>query len=627
MFALTTNLVSIQLCHAYRQVEVVSTPILSCSRQIEVMFFLYPILSCIQIDKLMILIFFLAQDRDENGLLTNAEEIKSWKKRDSQACNFIYATVTEKLQDCLMICNTAAESWRRLSGAFLQRTTANKDQLWSQFYDYKFNEEKNVLANITAVESLAKQLKDLEENISDVQITRKVVNSLPSRFKHFRLYWDHLKEEEQTIDQLTIDLGAEERRLKAENLTENTNVNKNQDESLFAPHYSYYNPNRRGQRGAHRGGYRGSNQNNWKKRTQVYCDFHNSFSHSNAECRVNARNKRQKMDFHANLSSLETVDNSSTVDHSFPVIEEFSIFLAESSADWYADSGTTRHMSGDPTLFNNLKENLSEWYVRGVGNTRLPVKGVGDVLFKTNVNKNLCSGTLKEVLFVPNLSVNLVSVGSVTEREGVQVLFVNHEVIFTKNGLPIVKGNKNSNGLYRLDIAPIHQEEFNALSVQQTLLPLSLWHQRLGHISKNTIELMAKNNVVAGLNLEPNSIMTICEGCMHGKLHRTPFPKGRALNKNPGGNSIFLNFLVHIFLSLSFAKKIILSTELIHADLCGPMQVSSPNGTRYFMTCRDDATGYTEVFFLQSKDEAATKFKGSFLIYYIYIYTFFFTFS
>ena len=49
--------------------------------------------------------------------------------------------------------------------------------------------------------------------------------------------------------------------------------------------------------------------------------------------------------------------------------------------------------------------------------------------------------------------------------------------------------------------------------------------------------------------------------------------------------------------------------ELIHSDLCGPMQSRSLGGCRYFMLFVDDYTKFMTVYFLKSKDEAASQFQ------------------
>ena len=117
--------------------------------------------------------------------MTNSNVIKLWKQRDTLASNYIYATVTDKMREYLINCDTSAAMWSRLSTRFTLRSIANKGQLWSQFYEYKFNQSQEMLANITSVESLVRQLKDLEETITEVQTPKKIVSILPSQFQHF----------------------------------------------------------------------------------------------------------------------------------------------------------------------------------------------------------------------------------------------------------------------------------------------------------------------------------------------------------------------------------------------------------------------------------------------------------
>ena len=205
------------------------------------------------------------------------------------------------------------------------------------------------------------------------------------------------------------------------------------------------------------------------------------------------------------------------------------------------------------------------------------------MFFKTHTGDESFTGILKNVLYVPDLGINLVSIGAATEKENVQILFLEDEVLFSKNGRLSIKGKKAANGLYRLDISVIPELEFNALIASQKI-PLSTWHQRLGHVASKTVQTMASRNIVEGLNLDDTPTSILCSGCLYGKMHRRSFPKGKKRAKRVG--------------------------ELIHADLCGPMQIMSPGGMRYFMTCKDDASCYTELYFLHSKDEANSKFKG-----------------
>lgn len=47
--------------------------------------------------------------------------------------------------------------------------------------------------------------------------------------------------------------------------------------------------------------------------------------------------------------------------------------------------------------------------------------------------------------------------------------------------------------------------------------------------------------------------------------------------------------------------------NLIHVDLCGPMEVKSIGGSLYFLLLRDDYSSYRFAYFLKSKYETKTK--------------------
>jgi hypothetical protein len=66
----------------------------------------------------------------------------------------------------------------------------------------------------------------------------------------------------------------------------------------------------------------------------------------------------------------------------------------------------------------------------------------------------------------------------------------------------------------------------------------------------------------------------LCEGCLVGKQHRESFPKE----------------------SMSRAKQ---PLELIHSDICGPIEPASLGKNRYFLLFIDDYSRKTWVYFLK----------------------------
>lgn len=50
--------------------------------------------------------------------------------------------------------------------------------------------------------------------------------------------------------------------------------------------------------------------------------------------------------------------------------------------------------------------------------------------------------------------------------------------------------------------------------------------------------------------------------------------------------------------------------ELIHTDVCGPMENSSLNNSRYFLLLKDNYSNYRHVYFLKAKAEVVKCFKN-----------------
>jgi len=109
-----------------------------------------------------------------------------------------------------------------------------------------------------------------------------------------------------------------------------------------------------------------------------------------------------------------------------------------------------------------------------------------------------------------------------------------------------------------------------------------LWHLHFGHLNYQSLENLSKRNLVHGLPYihHPNQL---CEACIFGKNHRIPFVKESWRTKFP--------------------------LELVHIDVCGPMNISSIGGNKYFLTFIDDFSRKTWIYLLKRKDEVFHCFK------------------
>lgn len=128
------------------------------------------------------------------------------------------------------------------------------------------------------------------------------------------------------------------------------------------------------------------------------------------------------------------------------------------------------------------------------------------------------------------------------------------------------------NGVYKL----------HAMSSVQNSPVGDLWHYRFGHMNNDALRQAFQDRLVDGLP-DVGARQRQCISRLHGKHHHEAIPK----------------------VSTRRASKLL---ELVHSDLCGPMQTQSLGGALYFMLVIDSR--FTWVYFLQQKDEAFECFKN-----------------
>ena len=175
-----------------------------------------------------------------------------------------------------------------------------------------------------------------------------------------------------------------------------------------------------------------------------------------------------------------------------------------------------------------------------------------DLTVEAIVSEQKSLDTINNVLLVPNLKFNLLSVRKL-EMFGLKIVF--------RNG----KGNiQNKNKM----IAVAHREEklyktaFSAPNVECAAVITTireipeLWHQRFGHISRTGPE---KVKHLVEWNLDKSrSKSSICSVCVERKQTRLAHLQSRTRATRP--------------------------LQLVHSDLKGPIQNKAYNGKRYVLT-------------------------------------------
>ncbi|GKB22071.1 retrovirus-related pol polyprotein from transposon TNT 1-94 [Tanacetum coccineum] len=187
------------------------------------------------------------------------------------------------------------------------------------------------------------------------------------------------------------------------------------------------------------------------------------------------------------------------------------------------------------------------------------------------------------VYFVEGLGHNLFSVGQFCNSD-LEVAF-RRNTCFVRNleGVDLLTVNRTTN-LYTINLHDMASASPICLMVRATSTKSWLWHQRLSHLNFNTINNLARNDLVTGLLKFKYHKEHLCPSCEQGKRKKASHPPKPAPNSKQ-------------------------RLHLLHMDLCGPMRIASINGKRYVLVIVDDYSRYTWVVFLRSKDEAPEEIK------------------
>nr|GFA74269.1 putative ribonuclease H-like domain-containing protein [Tanacetum cinerariifolium] len=161
---------------------------------------------------------------------------------------------------------------------------------------------------------------------------------------------------------------------------------------------------------------------------------------------------------------------------------------------------------------------------------------------------------ITRVYFVEGWGHSLFLVGQFYDSD-LEVTF-RRDACFVKNleGVDLLKGVRSTN-LYTINLYEMASASPICLMARASSTKSWLWHQRLSHLNFDTINDLARNELVAGLPKFKYHKEHLCPPCEQGKSKRASHP----LKPIPNSRQ---------------------RLHLLHMDLCGPMRIACINGKR-----------------------------------------------
>ena len=247
------------------------------------------------------------------------------------------------------------------------------------------------------------------------------------------------------------------------------------------------------------------------------------------------------------------------------------------TSDWIIDTGATDHMTCDPSKFTNLSSSDSKPVIVNANGISSPVVGLGTVSISPSLS-------ISNVLFVPSLNCNLLSVSQITKSHNcVAIFFPTHFVLQNIHTKEKIGSGKKIGGLYYLEddsqdatkvLAHLMSDDLQKKNKEE----IWLWHRRLGHPSFGYLR-----KLFPSLFYNCNLTNFNCETCVMAKSHRATFPLNNTQVDTP--------------------------FSLVHTDVWGPAPLPTHKGMRWFVTFVDDYTRMTWLYLLKHKSDVCKVFQ------------------
>ena len=450
----------------------------------------------------------------------------------------------------------AYEMFQELKLVFQAHARVERYEVSDKFFSCKMEENSSVSEHILKMSGLHGRLTSLGVELPDDAIIDRILQSLPPSYKGFVLNYN-MQGMEKTIPELYSMLKSAEVEIKKEHQV--LMVNKT---TSFKKGKGKKNFKKDGKAVAAPGKPDAGKKKKNGPKPETECFYCKGKGHWKRNCPKYLADKK--------AGNVKGICDIHVID----------VYLTSArSSSWVFDTGVVAHICNSKQELRNKRRLAKDEVTMRVGNgSKVDVIAVGTLPL------HLPSGlvlNLNNCYLVPALSMNIVS-GSCLMRDGYSFKSENNGCSIYMSDMfyghaPLV------NGLFLMnldrDVTHIHSVSTKRCKVDNDS-PTYLWHCRLGHIGVKRMKKLHTDGLLESLDFES---FDTCEPCLMGKMTKTPFS--------------------------GIMERATDLLEIIHTDVCGPMNVEARGGYRYVLTLTDDLSRYGYIYLMKHKSETFEKFK------------------
>ena len=284
--------------------------------------------------------------------------------------------------------------WASLLAVYEKTDPASKINALKEYHRYTYD-GSSMAVHLARIGNLTKHCVDVGEKISDENLMAKMLENLPERFSAMLVSWDVVADQKK--DHLKRMLIQAETRMTSS------------AEHDYAMAITL------------------------QKKKVPKTDYGQRFDRKTIEC----DRCHKKGHIARNCWAKEDDDSQPSADVCFTVMA--TAFNPRN--EWIADSGASSYMCNNKSWLSSFKAQLST--MNQAGESTLIVKGCGQVAVERMVNGRWEPATLLDVLFVPGLRKNLISVGAMS-RQGISTEGRGGKMLFRREGRVILEAGLNA---------------------------------------------------------------------------------------------------------------------------------------------------------------------------------------
>ena len=514
----------------------------------------------------------LAAEATDVQRKTFEKELEIFSTAEAMALHVLTSNMSREILLMVMRFTTAREMWLELNRLFDGGDSEEKlYRIGMDFFSSAPIEDKDMAVHLSHLKHQFYELNaEFEKNklqrLPDILLIMKILNTLPDQYLPFLTSWQMVNKTDRTVERLTNELCLVQQQMQK---SDKTQLRGEYSEALSVQKAHQSNFKHKGK------------QSSYKKKKDVcfYCKGKGHYISQCAKWIADGRPSKSQQQQHKSTASCSgSMQCNETLSVELMMVDS-DIFAVESDKDaWYIDNGATNHVTNRRDIFRTFECFQTQVEIRTANGDKAQAIGSGTVHIMTSVNGRWQQKTLTNVWYVPKITKNLFSVLAAHDKnENSQFVSEPTSCSLMINGKQVLFGARQiGSGLFKIALKVVVPECAAEINVLSSEAMLQLYHERMGHQNKRHVKDVMQEEFDIKVNVNNET----CEACMYGKAHRLKFGT-RERATAPG--------------------------ELIHADVCGPFEMPSAKGYRYFVLFKDDFTRYRYIFFLKDKSEVAAK--------------------